>query len=376
MLKFIHTADWQIGMKAAHVGAAGQQVRDARLEAARRVIEAGKDNQAQFIAITGDTFEDNAVDRVLVQKVADLLGTFDGPVFIIPGNHDPLTPGSVWQHAAWRSHANVHVLHKTEPLALDGVTLYPCPLYEKHSRRDPTHWIDAKAEKTIAVGLAHGTVEGIMQDQLQYPISRNAADRAGLDYVAIGHWHSTAFYRSSDGAERMAYSGTPETTKFGERDSGNILLVEIAGRGAAPVMTRIHTGVLAWKTMERRIVAIDDLARTRREIETLAPADKTILNLQLHGVLHPDQQEELTRVEEIMRARFLYGRIDDSQLRPAPEDESWLALLPVGVIREVAERLTRLGNPAVQDDRPDYATPEVARRALLDLYRMTVEAQR
>jgi hypothetical protein len=28
MVKFIHTADWQIGMKAAHVGAVGSRVND------------------------------------------------------------------------------------------------------------------------------------------------------------------------------------------------------------------------------------------------------------------------------------------------------------------------------------------------------------
>ena len=67
MLRFIHTADWQIGMKAAHVGAVGQIVRAERLEAASRVVEAATNHRADFIMLAGDTFEDNAVDRVLVQ---------------------------------------------------------------------------------------------------------------------------------------------------------------------------------------------------------------------------------------------------------------------------------------------------------------------
>ena len=56
MVKFIHTADWQIGMKAAHVGAVGQRVRAERLEAARRVIEAATRHRADFIMVAGDTF--------------------------------------------------------------------------------------------------------------------------------------------------------------------------------------------------------------------------------------------------------------------------------------------------------------------------------
>ena len=58
MVKFVHTADWQIGMKAAHVGAVGKRVRSERLESARRVVEAAASRQADFIIVAGDTFED------------------------------------------------------------------------------------------------------------------------------------------------------------------------------------------------------------------------------------------------------------------------------------------------------------------------------
>ena len=93
-MKFLHTADWQIGMRAAHVGGVGQRVRDERIEAGRRAVRAARDHGADFLLLAGDTFEDNAIDRVLVQKVADLLAEFAGPVYVIPGNHDPLVPGS------------------------------------------------------------------------------------------------------------------------------------------------------------------------------------------------------------------------------------------------------------------------------------------
>ena len=94
-MRFLHTADWQIGMKAAHVGMVSQRVRDERLTAARRVVEAAKSANAELILVAGDTFEDNGIDCVLIQRVADILAGFGGPVYVIPGNHDPLVPGSV-----------------------------------------------------------------------------------------------------------------------------------------------------------------------------------------------------------------------------------------------------------------------------------------
>ena len=372
MLKFIHTADWQIGMKAARVGVVGQRVRAERLAAARRVIEVATAHRADFIIVAGDTFEDNAVDRVLVQQVADILGSFAGPVYIISGNHDPLVPGSVWTHPAWKSYENLHLLTEPQPVEIAGATLYPCPLFEKYSLKDPTRWINATDDRQIAIGIGHGTVEGV-QSELDYPIARDAAARAGLDYLGLGHWHSFASYESADGAIRMAYSGTHETTKFGERDSGNAILVEIAERGAVPKLTPIRTGGLLWKQMDHRFNEAGAAARLRAEIEALPDASKTLLDLRIEGVLEQEDQAELARLDELLRARFLYARCDTSRLAPKPGDLRWLEMLPVGVLRESAQRLQSLSDSAYSADRPDYATPTVATRALLELYRMVRE---
>ena len=99
-MKFLHTADWQIGMRAAHVGAAGVRVREARLEAARRVIETGREAGVEFVVVCGDTFEDNGVDRVLVQKIVDILAGFGGLVYVIPATmiHSCLGRCGIIQH--------------------------------------------------------------------------------------------------------------------------------------------------------------------------------------------------------------------------------------------------------------------------------------
>lgn len=374
MVKFIHTADWQIGMKAAHVGAVGKRVRSERLESARRVVEVATNKQADFIIVAGDTFEDNAVDRVLVQKVADILGRFAGPVYLISGNHDPLVSGSVWEHPAWASHPNLHVIAEAKPIELDEATLYPCPLFEKYSLSDPTAWIDAATNPKISIGIGHGTVEGISQAEPDYPIPRNAATRSGLDYLGIGHWHSYSAYPSADGIVRMAYSGTHETTKFGERDSGNALLVEIAQRGSAPILESIPTGSLQWTVIEESLTDVGDAARVREQIESLPDASKALVSLRIDGILHHEDQAELVRIEELMRARFLYGRTDTSNLAPSPSDESWLDAIPGGVMQTVAKRLQALSDPDNSVDRPADVTPETATRALLELYRMVQES--
>jgi DNA repair exonuclease SbcCD nuclease subunit len=379
-MRFLHTADWQIGMKASHVGEAGTRIRDERLAAATRVVRAARDAGVDFILDAGDTFEDNGVDRVLVQKVADILASFGGPVFVLPGNHDPLVPGSVWEHPAWKSSEKVRVLRDETPVEtpveIPGGTLYPCPVRAKRSGKDPTAWIPFEEGRGIRIGLAHGTVEGVHQEEPDYPIARDAATRAGLDYLALGHWHSTATYVDQDGAVRMAYAGTHETTKFGERDSGNAVIVEIANPGTAPTVTPVRTGGLFWVAMEEELRECGDLSRLRERIENIEGPGSTLLDVRLRGLLVTEDRGEVTRLGEILASRFLWSRIDASGVRLAPGDQDWLNALPVGVVRDAGAKLRELANPAFTGQRPEGATPEVADRALLELYALLDEARR
>ena len=364
-MKFLHTADWQIGMKAQSVGKAGERVREERLAACRRAVEAAKANQVDFVLVAGDVFENNGIERVLVQKVADIMAEFGVPVYIIPGNHDPLMPGSVWEHPAWKSSRNVHLLLEEAPLNQDGFVLYPCPVREKNSDRNPTVWIPAERGEIIRIGLAHGTVEGIHQDELDYPIPRDAAKRAGLDYLALGHWHSYTPYPQDDNS-LMAYSGTHEVTKFGERDSGNVLIVDIPNPGALPKITPVRTGALNWIKAEEEIRAGGDLARLRKKIESLDEPANTLLEVNVNGLLVAEERSELDHIEQILSSRFISGRMDTSRLRPSPEDDNWVNNLPLGVIRETAKRLQELL-------RTEGDSAEIASRALMELYAINKE---
>ncbi len=99
----------------------------------------------------------------------------------------------------------------------------------------------------------------------------------------------------------------------------------------------------------------------------------TLLDLRLKGVTYRESQAELLRIDEVLKARFLYGRLDPASLVPAPDDDRWLDDVPVGVLQAVAKRLQSLSTPATVADRPEYARPEVAMRAMLELYRIIQE---
>ena len=117
-------------MKARHVAAVGDKVRAARLQTVRNLLQVAVERQADFVIVAGDTFEDNQINSQTVHKVMSLLDQCLLPVYILPGNHDPLTPDSIY----WRSPlvsslpANVHILSTFDPVeVLPGTVLMPAP---------------------------------------------------------------------------------------------------------------------------------------------------------------------------------------------------------------------------------------------------------
>ena len=368
-MRFIHTGDWQIGMRAVHAGIAAEAVRAARLTTAARVCRLAAKEAVDFLLLTGDTFEDNAVDRELVERVAALLDGAGCPVYILPGNHDPIQPGCVWEHPAWRSAGNIAVLSEPSPVPVRGGNLLPCPLRVRRSQEDPTAWIKGgDAKDTIRVVVAHGNAGEIMAEDGGFPIPLDTRARAGADYVALGHWHSTLLFETG-GATRMAYSGTPEPTKFGEPDSGNVLVVSIAGPGAPPQIRKERTGQLRWYQVGfgETVTSPGKLAEIARSLAQMPEQDKTLVEVVLSGLLFERDQDEIVRIEKACE-RYLHARIDRSGLRPAPDDHQWVERLPTGAARIAAERLkTMAGGKGIE--------AETATQALLELYAFAQEVR-
>ncbi len=357
-MKLLHTADWQIGMEASRCGAAAERVRAARIESARLLAGLAARERADLALLAGDTFENHGVSRADVEAVASILGDFPCPVFVLPGNHDPDAPGSVWEHPSWRRHANVTLLRQSQPTAAPGCVLFPCPLRTRWGSADPTSWIPAgRASDAIRIGVAHGTLAGLPGAASDHPIAPDAAARRRLDYLALGHYHSTRIYRDAEGRSSMAYSGTHEPTAFGEDDSGNALLVEIDAPGAAPRIQGLKTALLDWRQLRLTADQPGRLAETRRQLEELA-ASTRLLDLRLDGILFPEDLADVEAIQ-VLAPRFLHARIDTAGLLPPVTLDD----LPEGPVRETARRLMALCDNATQGPAARLALQRILRLA-------------
>ncbi len=314
-MKFLHTADWQIGMRAGHVAAVAERVRAVRLETVARVMAVAREQGAEFVLIAGDLFEDNQVADTLVHQVLRILGDAAPiPVYVLPGNHDPLGPNSVYNRRAFQAApANVLTIRVAEPIVLDriGTVLLPYPIAQKRSSEDPTAKLpEFDGDALVRIGVTHGSlrIEGKYQPD-DFPIALDAAERRGLDYLALGHWHS--FYAH---AGRCVYPGSPEATGFDEPGSGTVSLVTIADTGSVPSVQQVRAGGLQWTTWDETLPDAFEPAfqNLRRRIEALTVADSQLVRLRIGGRLAAEAHQALDDFAAWARARLLFLDLDRS----------------------------------------------------------------
>ena len=206
----VHSSDLHL---SADTSFGASQSSDA-LSVLREVLAAAKTVRADLLVLVGDTFDHNRQPSQLLDQAARIMGEFGAPIVILPGNHDPLTPDSVYRHSGLAAASNVCVLGLTVAEAVVfpelGLEVWGrahldysdmSPLLKPPSRS--TRW---------QLAAAHGHyVEGPDEPGRflgSWLIRREELIASGADYVALGHWNRAA--RVGDQQIHAYYSGSPD----------------------------------------------------------------------------------------------------------------------------------------------------------------------
>lgn len=280
---FIHTGDWQLGLKLTYIpGDAGAQARLLRHQAVRAIADLAHTRNVDAILVSGDVLDSNAAGPETLQRAREALASFaPTPVFLIPGNHDHAGPACALGRLV-DGLPHVQLLDQRTAVPIAGATIYPCPLLRRHEVDDPTTWLPSRAsEDGIRIAMAHGGVidfAALSGDDLESPnlIDIQGALAKGFDYVALGDWHGTLTVD-----RRAWYSGTPEPTRFKEKNPGGVLVVRIAAPGSEPEVERIQIATTTWQRWDE--VLTDDAA-----IDGLEGKPPITPRRQFNPTPHPD----------------------------------------------------------------------------------------
>jgi len=373
VVRFVHTADWQLGMRRHYLDDDAQsRFAQDRLDAVAEVGRLAAEHGAAFITVAGDAFDDNQVDRRTLLRALEVLRGFpDVPVFLLPANHDPFDAGSVYRSGDFAAHCprQVQVLTDSSPVeAVAGVDVVGAPWRSKRPTREPAEQALAELEpdgSRLRVLVAHGPCDGLVADAGQAGLLRLSALEEALDqrriaFAALGDRHSAT---SVGRTGRIWYAGAPEPTAYVEHNPGKALVVDVDHDRVDVTEHRVGHWTFRQEVIE--VAGADDVDRIARWLDEPDDKSRTIAKLAVRGSLTLRDRAHLDDLLADAAARYaaIEGWDRHTELVTTPDDADLDALDVGGFARDAVDELRTVASAGGDD-------AEAASDALSLLYRL------
>ena len=371
MVKFLHSADWQLGMTRHYLSDEAQaRFSAARLDVIERMGSLAVDEECEFVVVCGDVFESNQVERsVLARAFEKMAATPNVPFFLLPGNHDPLDASSIFRSPTFtaRQPENVEVLGGTAPVqAVPGVELIPAPWPNKHPTLDLVEAACKRLGPTDAIRIVvgHGAIDSLSPNPddpklIALESLENRIQAGLIHYVALGDRHSTTDVGVTG---RVRYAGAPEPTDYTEIDPGNVLIVDLDANNVGVDIR--HLGTWRFVLRDWQLSADGDINALEEWLSRLNGKDRTIVKLAVVGQVSVTQKARIDSVVEhnadLLAALEIWERHSDLVVIPDEADLDYFGLS--GFAREALFDLREMAESGEQ--------AIAARDALALLYRL------
>lgn len=223
-LKILHTADWHLDSPFG--GFSEEQrafLRSEQRKLPGKIADLCLREGCDLMLLAGDIFDTPQPRREAVEDVKQALSRCPVPVFIAPGNHDFITPGSPWVEESWPE--NVHIFTG----ALESVTLegLDCRVYGAGYRSMDCppllEGFHAEGTEKYCVALLHG--DPTQRESPCCPVTVSQVRESGLNYLALGHIHKAGAFRA--GGALCVCPGCPMGRGWDETGDKGVCIVTL-----------------------------------------------------------------------------------------------------------------------------------------------------
>lgn len=225
-LKILHSADWHLDSPLTGFRPEQREFLKEELgRIPRKMAQLVRREGCDLVLLAGDLF-DGPYRRETARELYAALEACAVPVFISPGNHDYVTPGSPWLEEKWPE--NVHIFTG----ALTSVTIpeLSCRIYGAGYRSMDCPGVlqgfRAEGPERYAVGVVHG--DAVQPNSPYCPITAAQVRDSGLDYLALGHIHKAGSFRV--GETLCTWPGSPMGRGFDETGERGAYIVTLDDR--------------------------------------------------------------------------------------------------------------------------------------------------
>ncbi len=329
MLRLVHTADVHLGARHTDLGEQAAAQRERQFAAFRRTVDLALQERVDLVLIAGDLFDSNTQPRRSVERVAAELRRLAQAAIrtvIIPGTHDCYDRSSIYRAHDLAALAGVPpvgdmlvVLTPDRPevvLPMLDAVIYGRVFETKRAPQSPLHGFDVRAEAraTWRIGMIHGalSIPG-MTDGDEVVIDADEIASSGLDYLALGHWHSTLTARAGD--VQYGYSGAPEPVAVDQDRAGNVLLVTLDLVDGVRRVTVQERSVGRTKFERLDLDAAELASQAAFVAQLISRSDPDlILDVRLTGVRPDELDLDVDEVEAAVGGSFHKVRIRDASV--------------------------------------------------------------
>jgi exonuclease SbcD len=345
MLRLLHTADVHLGARHADLGEQAAAQRERQFAAFKATVDLAIAEPVDIVLIAGDLFDSNTQPKRSVDRVAAELKRLVAArirTVIIPGTHDVYDRASLYRIHDLAAMAGstvdddlVTVLTPDRPsvhLSACDVIVHGPVFATKRAPHSPLRDLKVTpgGEATWHVGMVHGSLSiPDRTDRDEVVVTRAEIEATGLDYLALGHWHSTQ--QGKAGSTTYAYSGAPEPVAVTEGGGERVVTID-----------ERTVGRTRFEKLDVDAATLAGQAELLQQLASRADPD-LVLDVRITGV-RPDELDLSTdEVEDQLRGSFLKVRVRDTSLPaltqgnlPSPDT------IPGAFIRNVEGRIAEL----------------------------------
>jgi exonuclease SbcD len=365
-VRIVHTADVHLGARHADLGERAAAQRERQFAAFVATVDLAIEAQADLFLVAGDLFDSNSQPRRSVERVAEQLGRLAGRrirSILLPGTHDVYDRASIYRAydlaelaQAAAGSGLVTVLTPERPEVhipeIDTV-VFGRVFATKRAPTSPLAGFSASATETWKVGMIHGSllIPGRTDgDEVVFSSAEVAA--SGLDYLALGHWHSAQV--ATAGTVRYAYAGAPEPVAVDQDRSGKALVVTMSlvdGTRSVEVEERT-VGRTRFLRHEVDAATIGSQPALIASVSALADPD-VVAEVRIVGIRPDDLDVDLDEVARALASSFLSVRVRDRSVVPLPPTDEVPGPDTIlgSLVRDMEARIAEVeaGTPATPD---------------------------
>jgi DNA repair protein SbcD/Mre11 len=229
-LKLLHTADVHLDIDGYGTTPHTRDFRAITHQAFSTVIDVAIREDVDLVIIAGDLFDSNRPGRDVVDFAIQEIRRAGRPVVMIPGNHDCLSPQSIYRQVNMPG-ACSNLLFITHPtgelhhLPAHNLVLWGRGMVEHEPAYYPLQGLPPRHSEAWHLALGHGFfMEDDVPSYRSSPIYASEIRTSGWDYLALGHCH--AFADVSQATVKAFYSGAPGFLPGTQGADGHVALVQ------------------------------------------------------------------------------------------------------------------------------------------------------